>query len=89
MFTKFATHRLKFNKNITDLKEVLKRNKYPDKIIDNDIKKYLNLIFEDDKHDETRKENINFYKLPYFGTNCKQMKQYINKLCKELNINIL
>ena len=82
-----------FNKNIIDLKEVLKRNKYPDKIIDNEIKKYLNKTFENEKHDETRKENINFYKLPYFGTTCKLTKQNINKLgkdlCNELNIYII
>ena len=75
-----------------ELKEVLKRNKYPDKIIDNEIKKYLNNIFENSKDKETS-TNKNFYKLPYFGTNCKQTQKSINILCKELcketNITII
>ena len=41
-------------KNIKQVKEVLKRNQFPEKTINSEIKKYLNKIFEpDDKQRET------------------------------------
>ena len=72
-----------FHKNITELKEVLKRNRFPEQVIDSEIKNYLNKIFEKNE-EEKEKEIKNFYKLPYLGTLSKQTQNKIQKLCKEL-----
>ena len=73
-----------FHKNILELKEVLKRNMFPIKIIDAEIRKYLNNKFNEKMADEDSKPNKNYYKLPYLGIISKLTQKKLRKLGKEL-----
>ena len=80
-----------FNKDISKLRETLQRNMYPIKIIDNELRKYLNKIYDKNKKKDLEKnKNTHYYKLPYHGKISKITKNKINTLCKELckDINI-
>ena len=74
-----------FHENIVELKETLKRNKFPEKIIDSEIKKYLNKTFEKEKDkNEEEKETRNVYILPFLGSKSKITQSKVNKLSNEL-----
>ena len=79
-----------FHSNIKELKYILQRNKFPPKVIDKEIKKYLNKVYELDKT-KVDKE-VNYYKLPYLGDVSKYTQTRIRELCdifcKDLNITL-
>ena len=73
-----------FDKNIKDMTKVLKRNQFPDKTINKEIRKYLNNIFQKTQEEGKTKENGNFFKLPYIGITSKETQNRIDFLCKKL-----
>ena len=79
-----------FHQNILELKEVLKRNMYPPKIIDKEIRKYLDKTFKDNNETVTNIKKTNYSKLPYLGIISKKTKKKLSKLCDEFctQINI-
>ena len=80
-----------FHCDISKLKYILRRNMFPPKLIDEQIKAYLNqnMAKEEVKTDSA---NISFYKLPYLCDISEKTKKQIykiaNKLCKGNNIRL-
>ena len=73
-----------FHLDIEKLKKTLMRNRYPLKVIENEIKKYLNNL-----HNIKTKDNITtndkqtfYFKLPFIGETSIHTKKKIRKLCK-------
>ena len=79
-----------FHNNIKELKHTLQRNKFPPKLIDKEIKKYLNNIHEVDKVKADKK--VNYYKLPYLGDvskyTQKRIRELCNLFCKSMDITL-
>ena len=57
---------------------------FPIKIIDAEIRKYLNNKFKEKVEDEDNKPNKNYYKLPYLGIISKYTQKKLMELGKEL-----
>ena len=79
-----------FHIHISNLKHTLQRNKFPPKLIDKEINKYLNKIHE--TCDDKIKKDTNYYKLPYIGDMSKFAQSKIKELstmyCKTIDINL-
>ena len=52
---------------------------FPIKIIDAEIRKYLNNKFNEKVEDEDNKRNRNYYKLPYLGIISKQTQKKVKE----------
>ena len=79
-----------FHENIDELENILQINSFPLKVINNEIRKYLNNRLLGTKSE--KKSNLHYYKLPYIGKFSKDTKEKISqicqKYCKELKIVI-
>ena len=79
------------HENLIEVENILKRNSYPPKLIDKEIRNYLNKQFLDDQ--KGKKENKkSYFKLPYIGSISNDTKtkitQICQKYCKELKIEL-
>ena len=74
-----------FDSDITDLKHILQRNLFPPKVIDEQIKTYLDKTKAKDNENDVPVRS--FYKLPYLCDISEKTKKQINKIaekfCKE------
>ena len=81
-----------FHKNISELENILGRNSFPPKIVGKEISKYLNCQFSPKEQNENKKEDLNYYKLPYIGNfskfTQKSISEICNKYCKDLKIRL-
>ena len=79
-----------FHRNILEIENILRKNSYPQKLIEKEKNKYLtNKLQHKERKD---KENLNYFKLPYIGETSKITKTKIleicQKYCKNLKISI-
>ena len=84
-----------FHKDISELKHILTRNRFPPKLIDFEIKRYLDTKFVQQNVQQNAEENsrkVSFYKLPYIQDTSerakKQLKHIQRTFCKDIDINI-
>ena len=83
--------KIAFDKNINELKEILKKNLYPIKLIDKEVRKYLDKKLSVENEVE-EKPKLNYYKLPYIGKFSQFAQRKIKELsslyCKGTNIKL-
>ena len=71
-----------FHLDIERLKKTLQRNKYPLKLIENEIGKYLNNTHTNINNDVNSDKIKQYFKLPFIGEQSIVTKNKIKKLCK-------
>ena len=75
-----------FHKDIVNVKNTLRKNEYPENLIDKHINNYLEKHFQN-QNEKTVSENTRYFKLPYFGNISEQtdakIKQIIEKYCNK------
>ena len=83
-----------FQNDIKNLSVILKRNLFPNWLIDKSVKGYLRKV-KTTEQDTSRSDisNCHFYKLPYIGFypsyTGKKISSIINKYCKDLNVKVI
>ena len=74
------------------MENILKRNSYPPRLIDKEIKNYLNKQFLGNQK-EKKENKKSYFKLPYIGKMSNDIKtnidQICQKYCKELKIELI
>ena len=73
-----------FHSDVDKLKATLMRNRYPLKLIENEIRKYLNNRFTQKSNDNNIDDDKTkmYFKLPFIGESSIITKNKIRKLCK-------
>ena len=71
-----------FHSDIKKLENILKRNAYPPKVIDRELRKYLNNRLSKTKTKE-EKGKVHYFKLPYIGHFSKKVKTKISEICQK------
>ena len=90
---KINNTRLGFQNNLTKVFEILRRNCYPDYILKQVAKNYLdNKQSRDENDPSTDKGKVSYFKLPYIGNfsnSCKiKLKKICEKYCKNVDLRI-
>ena len=79
-----------FHQNILEIEHILRKNSYPQKLIEREINKYLTNKLKTKEHND--KEDSSYFKLPYIGETSKSTKTKIQeicqKYCKKLKIKV-
>ena len=85
-----------FQNDIKNLSVILKRNLFPEWLIDKSVKGYLRKVKTTEQDVDTStsdNSNCHFYKLPYIGFYStytgKKISSIINKYCKDLNVKVI
>ena len=83
-----------FQNDIRNLSVILKRNLFPNWLIDKSVKGYLRKVKTTEQDTSTSDIfNRHFYKLPYIGFypsyTGKKISSIINKYCKDLNVKVI
>ena len=68
--------------DLEEVKRILKKNSYPDFLIEKTIKNFLDVKFSNEKHQKVRKENIYYFKLPFLGKQSDNLKKKISNIAK-------
>ena len=75
-----------FHKDIIELESILKRNSYPPKEIEKELRKYLNKTMSEPQirqEKEREKVKVHYFKLPYIGKYSKEIQTKINDICQK------
>ena len=74
-----------FHFDIDKLKKTLLRNKYPLKLIEDEIRNYINNKYKKTDNDKIDNDKCKqYFKLPFIGEQSISTKRKIKKLCKDL-----
>ena len=83
-----------FHNDLQKLRSILNRNMFPNQIIDNEVRRFLDkqYVKENKTKDSETEKKTSFFKLPYFEDisekTRKKIKNIAKELCKETNIHI-
>jgi hypothetical protein len=84
---------LGFDKDIKNLSLVLQNNQFPQKIIDSEIKSYIDKKMNPLMSNTVNDLNIRYFKLPFIGIYSNYTKMKINKIihkyCKDILIKLI
>ncbi|XP_065671709.1 uncharacterized protein LOC136089584 [Hydra vulgaris] len=82
-----------FDKDIKNLSLVLQNNKFPQKIIDYEIKSYIDKKMNPSVSNIVNSLNIRYFKLPYIGMYSnytkKKISKIVHKYCKDILIKLI
>ena len=72
-----------FHDDVSKTKDVLKRNSYPQFILDKITKAYIDKIHYNNNKVSSEVNKLRYFKLPYIGQYSEQVQKKITKLCKQ------
>ena len=84
-----------FDKDIKKLSNVLEKNQYPLKVIESEVKNYVNKLYGStkSKNNESEITESRYFKLPYIGHYSTFTKTKVSKLiktyCKDISIKLV
>ena len=88
---KISSSYLIFHNELEKIKKLLQKNLYPNRIIDNNIRLFLEKQYNRTVSNTTKKKVV-YYKLPYIGhfsqTTKRKLKSLCEKFCKSTEIKI-
>ena len=82
-----------FHLDLNQIKKILKKNFYPEHLIDKTIKRYLNEKFSSNSQEKSSSDTSRYFKLPFIGRYSDVTKNKIQsltkKLCKDIDVKIV